>query len=96
MSRARLLLTAASQPVLARHVKLRFDEKRKQWVILAPERLMTPSETAVDVLNLADGQRTISAIAEALAAEFDAPADAILADILPLLQEMADQGYLAA
>jgi pyrroloquinoline quinone biosynthesis protein D len=94
MSRERLVLTAASRPALARHVKLRFNETRKQWVILAPERLMSPSETAVDVLKLADGQRTIGAIADALAADFDAPADAILADILPLLQEMADQGYL--
>ena len=96
MSRQRLILTAASQPTLARHVKLRFDDTRQRWVVLAPERLMTPSETAVEVLKLADGQRTVDAIAAALAAEFDAPHDAIVADILPLLQDMADHGYLTA
>jgi pyrroloquinoline quinone biosynthesis protein D len=96
MSRTRLLLTTASQPVLARHVKLRFDDTRQRWVVLAPERLMTPSETAVEILKLADGRRTVGTIAAALAAEFDAPEEAILADILPLLQDMADQGYLTA
>jgi pyrroloquinoline quinone biosynthesis protein D len=96
MSRARIILSRNSQPALVRHVKLRFDDTRKAWVLLAPERLMTPSETAVDVLKLCDGVRSIDVIAKTLAAEFDAPEDAILADILPLLQDMADKGYLAA
>jgi pyrroloquinoline quinone biosynthesis protein D len=96
MSHTRLVLSPASRPALVRHVRLRFDETRKAWLLLAPERLMTPSETAVDVLKLCDGQRSIEAIAKALAAEFDAPEDAILGDILPLLQDMADNGYLTA
>jgi pyrroloquinoline quinone biosynthesis protein D len=96
MSRDRLVLSPASRPTLVRHVKLRFDETRKVWVLLAPERLMTPSETAVEVLQLCDGARSIEAMTKALATAFDAPEDAILADILPLLQDMADKGYVTA
>lgn len=89
-----LMISAASQPALARHVRLRFDETRHAWVLLAPERLLTPSETAVAVLRLCDGCTTVQAIAARLAAEYDAPDQAILADILPMLQEMADKGYV--
>ncbi len=91
----RLVVTAATTPALARHIRLRMDETRQQWVLLAPERLLTPSETAIAVLKLCNGTRTVTDIAVHLAAEFDAPEADILADILPLLQNLADQSYLA-
>lgn len=94
--RQRLVISAASQPALARHARLRFDETRKHWILLAPERLLTPSETAVEVLQMCDGRRSVEAMAAALAAEYDAAAADILADILPVLQELADKGYVTA
>lgn len=92
----RLLLDAASRPKLARHIRLRHDETRGQWVLLAPERILTPSETAIAVLKQCKGDRSIAAIAEALATEYDAPTADILADILPMLQDLADKGYVEA
>jgi pyrroloquinoline quinone biosynthesis protein D len=94
-SGAREFVEAASKPVLVRSVKLRFDETRQVWVLLAPERLLTPSETAVAVLQLCDGVRTVADIAAHLADEFDAPPEAILDDILPLLQDLADRRFLS-
>ncbi len=94
--RTRLILSGTARPALARHVKLRFDETRKVWVLLAPERLMTPSETAVSVLRLCDGQRSIDEMAATLASEYDAPQQDILADILPVLQDLADKAYVTA
>ncbi len=94
-ARARLVLTASSAPRLARHVRLKHDAVRQQWILLAPEKILTPSETAVEVLQLCDGVRTVEAIAGELARAYAAPANAILADILPLLQDLADQGHLA-
>jgi len=96
LPRARAIVTPASRPALARHVKLKFDDVRQRWLILAPERLLTPSDTAVAVLKLCDGERPVDAVASALASEFDAPQQAILADILPVLQDLADKGYLTA
>lgn len=92
--RVRPVLTASSAPKLARHVRLKHDAVRQQWILLAPEKILTPSETAVEVLQLCDGVRTVQRIAEDLARAYAAPADAILADILPLLQDLADQGHL--
>ena len=94
--RARAIVTPASRPALARHVKLRFDDVRQRWLILAPERLLTPSDTAVAVLKLCDGQTSVDAVAGALASEFEAPQQTILADIIAVLQDLADKGYLKA
>jgi pyrroloquinoline quinone biosynthesis protein D len=41
-----------SRPVLPRHAKLKFDETRQVWVILAPERVLAPDEIAVDVIAM--------------------------------------------
>lgn len=92
----RLIVSAATRPRLARHVKLRFDDTRRRWILLAPERLSTPSETAIAVLQCCDGGATVHEVAAKLAAEFDAPEAAILDDILPLLQDLADKGYVVA
>ena len=92
--RTRLLLTAAMAPKLARHARLKHDAAHRRWMLLAPEKILTPSETALEVLQLCDGVLTVQAMAETLACTYDAPPKAILADILAVLQELADQGHL--
>jgi pyrroloquinoline quinone biosynthesis protein D len=49
-------------------VKLREDKARGRWVLLAPERMLVPDETAIEVLKLVDGVRSLDAVVEALAA----------------------------
>ena len=49
-------VSEASRPVLPRHAKLKYDETRKVWVILAPERVLAPDEIAVEVLQLCNGE----------------------------------------
>ncbi len=61
---------------------------------MAPERVLTPDDTAVSMLKLCDGKRTVEDIVEALAKEHSAPTDVIRADVLDLLQGLADKGYL--
>ena len=46
------------------------------------------------MLKLCDGKRTVEDIVEALAKEYSAPADVIRADVLDLLQGLADKGYI--
>ncbi|HYH70654.1 MAG TPA: pyrroloquinoline quinone biosynthesis peptide chaperone PqqD, partial [Methyloceanibacter sp.] len=74
--------------------KLRHDAGRGRWVLLAPERILTPDQTAVAVLKLCDGQRTVEDIAASLAQEYAAPVDVIQKDVLELLQGLADKGYI--
>ena len=94
--RARSIIEAATQPVLPPHIKLRHDAGRGRWIILAPERLFDPDEIAVEVLKLCDGQRTVADIADQLAKEYNAPVDEIKADVIEMLQDLADKGVVKA
>ncbi len=83
-----------SRPVLPRHTKLRYDETRQVWVILAPERVLAPDEIAVEVLKLCDGVRSVAVMIDELAAKYAAPRDTIASDVVAMLQDLADKGFL--
>ena len=87
-------VTLASRPVLPRHAKLRFDETRQRWVILAPERVLAPDEIAVEVLQLCDGVRSVDQMVDLLAIKYAADRAAIGADVIAMLQDLADKGFL--
>ena len=83
-----------SRPVLPRHAKLKFDETRQVWVILAPERVLAPDEIAVEVLQLCDGVRSVGDMVGQLAEKYAAPREAIATDVVAMLQDLADRGFL--
>src|ERR1700761_8959986 len=87
-------VSEASRPVLPRHAKLKFDETREVWVILAPERILAPDEIAVEVLQLCDGVRSVADMADLLAQKYAAPHEAIMTDVIAMLQDLADKGFL--
>ena len=90
----RLVVDRATKPVMPRYLKLRHDPGRDRWVLLAPERILTPDNIAVSVLKLCNGKSTVDDIAAKLAEEYSAPVDVITADVVELLQDMADKGYI--
>jgi len=81
-------------PAFRRGVKFRFDTVRGAWTVLAPERMFVPDEQAVEVLKLIDGARGLGAIADDLAARYDAPRAVILPDVAALLDDLAAKGVL--
>ncbi len=85
-----------SDPVVSfpRGVKLRFDEVRKSWVLLGPERAFMPDEHAVEVLKLIDGTRTEAAIVDDLAARFNAPREEIATDVAAMLDDLTRRGAI--
>ncbi len=87
-------LSSASRPSLARHVKLRFDKTRGIWVLLAPERVLLPDDTAIEVLQSLDGKTSVAEVAAQLAADYDADEKEIAGDIAPMLQDLLDKGFL--
>ncbi len=93
-SSSRLIIERETRPHLPAYLKLRHDAGRGRWILLAPERVLTPDDTAVAVLKLCNGKRTVEEIVETLAKEYAAPADVIRADVLDLLQGLADKGYI--
>jgi len=87
-------VSEASRPLLPRHARLKFDETRQRWVILAPERVLAPDEIAVEVLKLCDGVRSVEAMIDQLAEKYAAERGAIAADVVAMLQDLADKGFL--
>ena len=78
----------------APHVRFRFDERRKAWIVLAPERLLLPDEQAVAILRLIDGKRDVDAIIDELAGQFEALREVIAGDVVPMLQDLVDKKIL--
>ncbi|WP_227420902.1 pyrroloquinoline quinone biosynthesis peptide chaperone PqqD [Roseitranquillus sediminis] len=93
--RQRMFVGPESRPVLPRHARLRFDKARQMWLLLAPERVLTPDDIAVEVLHLCDGTRSVRDIAEELAQKYKAPTEQIVTDVESMLQDLADKGFLA-
>ena len=84
--------TSDKVPSFRRGVKLRFDKVRNAWVLLAPEKLFVPDETAIEILKLVDGVRSIDVIADDLAARFNAPRGLIISDVCAALDDLAARG----
>ena len=91
----RIDITEQSRPVLARHAKLKFDESRQGWGILVPEKGLAPDEIAVEVFELCDGGRNVDQIIDVLAAKYAADRAMIGADVIAMLRDLADKGFLA-
>ena len=81
-------------PAFNRGFRLRHDQVRGAWVVLAPERLFLLDEPAVEVLKLVDGARTVPAIVDELAGKYDAPRDLIAADVQAMLQDLVEKGAI--
>ena len=92
----RVIIVADSVPSLPRHIKLKHDKSRDAWVLLAPERVLVPDEIALEILQRCDGAATVGAIAATLAQEFAAPVEEIQEDVIEVLQNLSDKGFLAA
>jgi pyrroloquinoline quinone biosynthesis protein D len=92
--RQRAIVSAASKPVLPRYIKLRHDATRDRWIVQAPERNFYPDPIAVEVLKLCDGSRTIAEVADDLSKRYNAPKEQIQADIVSMLQDLADKGVV--
>lgn len=76
-------------PRLPRGVRLKLDETRSQWLLLAPERVVKLDAIAKAILERVDGVATIGRIVDELAAAYAADRAVIEADVTKLLNELA-------
>lgn len=80
----------------APHVRFRFDETRRAWVVLAPERLLLPDEQAVEILRLIDGERAVDGVIDELVRRYEAPREVIADDVVKMLQNLVHKKVLQA
>jgi pyrroloquinoline quinone biosynthesis protein D len=88
MSETRLL----NVPRLPNGFRLHYDRVRSRYVLLFPEGAIGLNETAVQVLELCDGVRTIEEISDELSERFDG-AD-VHDDVEELLLSLANRGMI--
>lgn len=86
-------ITRDSRPALRAGVRLQQDRARDRWVLLAPERVVELDDIALVVAQL-DGTRSLAQIAQELAAEFDADAAQIEADVIELTDTLHQKRLL--
>ena len=89
-------LSAGSVPHLPRGVRVHYDTIRNTHVLLAPERAFDLDDIALEVLKLVDGRRSIREIASNLAARYDADQDLIEADVIDMLNGLANRRIVGA
>lgn len=89
-ARIRAIANEESTPRFPHHVRLTFDEVRRKWVVLAPEKVLWPDEVSVDILKLCDGERTIGAIVDELATTYSGDREVITRDVTEFIQEWLD------
>ena len=90
------MIDSQSKPRLPRGVKLRHDDVRARWTLLAPERIFEVDETAAAVLQLCDGERDLAGIVAELAARYNAPAAVIEQDVVAMLGDLEAKRVLEA
>ena len=81
-------------PRLPRGVRLRRDEARGGWILLAPERILQPDPVAVEILTRVDGRSTLAEIVDSLVAAFSAERERIEADVRSFLDNLAEKGFV--
>lgn len=60
-----------SRPRLAPHVRLAYDQARQRHVLLTPETVTVLNGTGAAILELCDGERTVSEILSELRGRYD-------------------------
>lgn len=85
-----------ARPGLAPGVRLTFDKARDRWVVLAPERVLVPDETALEILQRCNGTKQLDTIVAELATVYSADASEIENDVRDLLGSLIEKRILTA
>jgi pyrroloquinoline quinone biosynthesis protein D len=87
-------VSASVAPSLARGVRLRKEDGGIAFLLI-PEGVVELGETALAIVELVDGARTVDEIALALAQRYDAPAGDVSADVRAFVDDFTERGYFA-
>lgn len=84
-------LTADSRPHLLKGVKLKNDQVRKTWVLLAPERFLKLNAISVDILRRCDGQAALASIVDELSTAYAADRAVVDRDVRVLISGLVEK-----
>jgi len=81
----------AGKPRLPRGVRLKHDEVRGEWLLLAPERVLKIDAIARAIIERCDGARTIDEIVGDLASIYTADRARIDKDVRAMLASLVEK-----
>ena len=76
------------RPSLAAGVRLQNDRVTGEPMLLSSEGVLILNDTSRALVERCDGRASIDAIAESLAAEYEADADELRADVIACLRDL--------
>lgn len=80
---------------LARRVRLRFIAARSGWFVLVPEGVVALNDSAAEVLEACDGNRTVGAVIDSLAREHpEVDRETLTEGIRSVLERMAARRFV--
>ena len=82
------------RPRLTRKVRLKYDAIEKQFLLLYPERGMKLSDSAAEILQRCDGERTVEMIARELAHMTGTPLAVVRSDVVAFVAQMKSRGLV--
>ncbi|MCE8555326.1 pyrroloquinoline quinone biosynthesis peptide chaperone PqqD [Ruegeria pomeroyi] len=89
-----LALAPTDRPYLPRGVRLVADRVRGCLVLLAPEKAVALDPVGEAILSRVDGQTSLAALVDQLAAAYDAPRAEIEKDVQAFLQGLRARMFL--
>ena len=85
-------ISANAVPRIARGPRLQFEPAQDCHVLLYPEGMITLNDSAAEILQRCDGQRSVQAICDDLSAAFDGAE--VTADVHDFLKLAASHGWV--
>ena len=82
------LIPPASKPRLPRGVRLRRDEVRNVWLLLAPETIFELNGSSAEILKRCTGDKSLEDIVDDLAATFDVDRSRLESETRALLDQL--------
>jgi pyrroloquinoline quinone biosynthesis protein D len=81
-------ISSASKPHLPRGVRLRRDEARNVWLLLAPETIFELNGSSAEILKQCTGEKTLDEIVDDLSARFDVERSRLESETMALLDQL--------
>jgi pyrroloquinoline quinone biosynthesis protein D len=81
-----------TRPRLVTGARLRYDDVRREHLLLVPEAVVRLNPSAAEVLELCDGERSLDEIVSALSARYDSPD--LRDDVRGLVDAMTERGLV--
>ncbi|MFK7996848.1 MAG: pyrroloquinoline quinone biosynthesis peptide chaperone PqqD [Granulosicoccus sp.] len=85
-------LSPTSVPVMNSLFRLQFEEAQDSWVLLYPEGMVKLNQSAAEIMQRCDGQKSIAGIVDELEKAFES--EVLISDVTGFVDVAIQQNWL--